>query len=285
MILSFHPCFAADHQIILGSRKLNEEDTAHIQRAEVVILPQTCPRKLYEMCKKSSARIFPNYDNRFQYEGKIGQSRLFEKLNYPHPATISWTSVTAFRDALEKKPQVIYPFPYLIKTDHGHETKGVFLIKDRESLKAAMGRIDILERSGIKGFIVQELIASEGNVLRVVMLDQKMISYWKRPLSPDQIITSAATGAIIDKKWRADLRLKGETHARKFSSETGINLAAIDFVFQIREPDPQPLFLEINYYFGRRGLGGSENYYRLLRDTIQDWLKANGFNPKSVTLL
>ena len=26
MILSFHPCFTADHQIILGDRPLNEKD-------------------------------------------------------------------------------------------------------------------------------------------------------------------------------------------------------------------------------------------------------------------
>jgi len=285
MILSFHPCFAADHQIILGSRKPNEEDMAYIQQSEAVLLPQTCSLKLYEMCKKSSARIFPNYDKRFQYEGKIGQSRLFRKFNYPHPETIQWPSVTVFRNALEKRQNDVPLFPYLIKSDYGHETEGVYLIENRKSLNAAMDRLDILERSGYRGFIVQELVASEGNILRVVILDQKMISYWKRPIRPDQIITSTATGARIDKDWRADLRLKGETHARKFSSEMEINLAAIDFAFPMREPDPQPLFLEINYYFGRRGLGGSENYYRLLLDTIRNWLKLNGFNPKSVTLL
>ncbi|MBW1799671.1 MAG: hypothetical protein JRJ85_02970 [Deltaproteobacteria bacterium] len=285
MILSFHPCFAADHQIILGSRGLNEEDTAHIQRAEVVILPQTCPRKLYEMCKKFSALIFPNYDKRFQYEGKIGQSRLFKICHYPHPETTPWTSVTRFRISLEKRQNPMPPFPYLIKTDHGHETEGVYLIENRESLNVALDRLEISERSGRGGFIVQELVASEGNVLRAVILDQRVISYWKRPLKPGQIITSAATGARIDGAWRADLRMKGETHARNFSSDTGTNLAAIDFVFPLREADPQPLFLEINYYFGRRGLGGSENYYRLLRDAIRDWLKRNGFNPNSVTLL
>ena len=37
-----------------------------------------------------------------------------------------------------------------------------------------------------------------------------------------------------------------------------------------------PLFLEINYYFGRRGLGGSERYYALLVSEIIKWIKSLG---------
>jgi len=32
------------------------------------------------------------------------------------------------------------------------------------------------------------------------------------------------------------------------------------------------LFLEINYFFGRKGLGGSEAYYKLLQQEIDRWI-------------
>jgi len=77
MILSFHPCFADDIQIILKDRDLNSDDLALIREAEVIILPQSCKFDLYQACKNSSALIFPNYEARFEYPGKIGQSLLF----------------------------------------------------------------------------------------------------------------------------------------------------------------------------------------------------------------
>jgi ribosomal protein S6--L-glutamate ligase len=31
--------------------------------------------------------------------------------------------------------------------------------------------------------------------------------------------------------------------------------------------------LEINYFFGRRGLGGSEPFYRIFTEEVDKWLK------------
>jgi ribosomal protein S6--L-glutamate ligase len=31
--------------------------------------------------------------------------------------------------------------------------------------------------------------------------------------------------------------------------------------------------LEINYFFGRRGLGGSDAYYKVLKREIQNWIE------------
>jgi ribosomal protein S6--L-glutamate ligase len=43
-------------------------------------------------------------------------------------------------------------------------------------------------------------------------------------------------------------------------------------LFNAEEERPQPLFLEINWIFGRRGLGGSEGFYRILIPEIHRWL-------------
>ena len=285
MILSFHPCFVADQQIILGSRRLDEEDRALIREAKIILLPQTCSLSLYQACKTGSPHLFPNYDIRFQYPGKVGQHLLFKKFKCLQPETIPWPTVEAFRRADKGKPDFPHRMPFLLKRNRGHEGEGITLISDMDTLKTSLENLSRLETSGSKGFVSQELIPSGGNALRVVIMGGRSISYWKRPLDPGQMITTLSRGARIDISWRKDLMEKGEEAARKFSLITGINLAAVDFVFSLDEPEPTPYFLEINYYFGRRGLGGSGNYYRLLFQTIREWIKEQGLDPERVRLV
>ena len=85
--------------------------------------------------------------------------------------------------------------------------------------------------------------------------------------------------------WRPDLQEEGKSQVLILSSKTGINLAAMDFVFSLVDAPAKALFLEINYYFGRKGLGGSLRYYQLLFKAIQEWLGEEGLDPTAVTLL
>ena len=93
MILSLHPCFVADHQIIQGSRDLSSDELSLINNARVIILPQSCSEELYRLCSESGALLFPSYETRFEYQGKTGQSILFKKAGLPHPETMQWDSV------------------------------------------------------------------------------------------------------------------------------------------------------------------------------------------------
>jgi len=285
MILSFHPCFVGDRQIILGDRRLNSEDLSLIHQADVIILPQSCAFWLYEACKKSSALLFPSYDKRFEYPGKMGQSLLFKEVNSPHPETKRWCSVGEYKKAHPERGRFPHQPPFLIKADKSHEAEGIHLITDEATLEASLNNLILLEKSGFAGFITQELIASGGNVLRVVILGRTFFTYWKRPQNREIIINTISRGAKIDTEWRPDLQKIGKAFAGEFSTNTGINVAAIDFVFPISDPDPQPQFLEVNYYFGRRGLGGSVNYYHLLHEAIKEWLDEKGFDPRSVSLV
>ena len=283
MILSFNPIIKADHQIILGSRKINDGDHNFIRKADAIILPQSCSEELYLVTKDSSALIFPDYATRFRYPGKIGQNNLFSEKGCPHPKTKTWNSVTEFKEIC--KGSFPHEAPFIIKANMSHEAEGIHVIKDHESFKSAIDHIGALEKSGFMGFVSQELVQSEGNVLRIVIMGKELISYWKRPENSDQIITSAGLGARIDKEWREDLQKKGREQVKIFSKNADINLAAIDIIFPIREDDPQPLFLEINYYFGRRGLGGSFNYYKMLFRNIKSWLIDNGLYAGSIALV
>ena len=67
MILSFHPCFDADVNVVLGSRLLSADDLDLIGQADAVIMPQARPEEIYEACSRANLRLFPNYDARFRY--------------------------------------------------------------------------------------------------------------------------------------------------------------------------------------------------------------------------
>lgn len=281
MILSFHPCFTADHQIILGARSLNAEDRRLIQSAHAVILPQGRVEGVFHECQDSGTPMFPNYEMRQAYPGKVGQSRLFQAFQLPHPRTFRWERV----EALKKVPKPPHEFPFVVKDNRSHEAQGVFVVNNSESLEAALGFLGLKEGVENKGLVTQDFVASGGNVLRAVIMGNQILTYWKRPASPGQVITTISKGALIDHEWRPELQEKGKNQARLLAKRTGINLAAVDFVFPLSEAAPEPLFLEINYYFGRRGLGGMDAYYRLLFRAIQDWLRTIDLNPTAVEFI
>ena len=77
MIVSFHSIFEADTNIICAGRAPNATDLAAIKAAKAVILNQGCSRSLYEAARANCPNVFPNYDAKFNYPGKIGQNGIF----------------------------------------------------------------------------------------------------------------------------------------------------------------------------------------------------------------
>lgn len=285
MILSFHPCLIADHQVILGPRDLEPRDVDFIHRAEAILLPQTCPEPLYRACEASGAHIFPNYALRFAYPGKVGQTRLFRASDLPHPETRIWPSTAALRADFREKGSFPHAPPFLVKTDMDHEGEGIRIVRNARGLEAAQ---EFLERGGkdqTRQFLTQEIVATDGNVLRTVMIGKKVWTYWKRPAHPEELVTTVSRGGWIDFVWRRDLQEKGRQTAERLYRELGLNLAAVDLVFSFLETDPEPRILEINYAFGRRGLGGSPAFYRLLFGAVCAWLEENGLDPGAITLV
>jgi len=266
MILSFHPCFTADKNIICAGRKAGKSDLEEIRTADAVILPQGCREDLYKMARDNCRNVFPNYDARFKYPGKTGQILLFQKTETVHPATRIYASVSSLHTP--------FAYPFVLKLDWGGEGETVYLIKTKAGLKKAFNKAGEFERTGQKGFMLQEYINSGNRSLRVAVIGQKFISYWRVQKDPDGFYSGLSHGAEID--FDSDKRLISiaEERVRAFCGKTGINLAGFDLLFSSEKDDNEPLFLEINYFFGRKGLGGSEKYYRILNGEIKKWLKS-----------
>jgi len=116
----------------------------------------------------------------------------------------------------------------------------------------------------------QEYIPSQNRDLRVAVIGQKMISYWRVQKDTEKFCSNLSKGAVIDRDSDPDLQAKGIDAVRAFCEKTGINLAGFDLLFSHDEP----LFIEINYFFGRQGLGGSERFYDILTQEIGKWINS-----------
>ncbi|MEN8199826.1 MAG: glutathione synthase, partial [Thermodesulfobacteriota bacterium] len=115
-------------------------------------------------------------------------------------------------------------------------------------------------------------IPTDGRSLRVVVIGQSYYSYW-RVASEDQFYTNLARGATIDHELFPHLQDKAVQEVKAFCGKSGVNLAGFDFLFSTtEEAPPPPLFLEINYCFRTKGLGGPDRYLDLLTAGIRKWL-------------
>ncbi|MEJ5360096.1 MAG: hypothetical protein WHT06_15660 [Desulfobacterales bacterium] len=243
-----------------------------MRAAHAVILPQGCTAELHRAARKSCARIFPNYDARFRYPGKSGQIALFRALRLPHPKTVVLRSVRKFPAGLDI-PQPTRRSPLVFKCDWGGEGETVFLLSSRRQLAARLRWAERLEAGGQRGFLLQEFVPCGHRSLRVVVIGDRRVAYWRTQDDAAEFRASLAAGARIDRRSDPALRRRGEDLVARLCRLTGINLAGIDLVFDERENPPAPLLLEINYCFGRTGIGGSTGFYRLLREAARRWLR------------
>jgi ribosomal protein S6--L-glutamate ligase len=274
MIVSFHPLFTADKNIICAGRPPNAEDLASIKAAAAVILPQGCSQALYEMAQSNCDCVFPNYAARFAYPGKIGQIKLFRKAGVGHPASEVFKSAAIFhRKYAEISQKFALALPLVFKFDWGGEGDTVFRIDSMAALNDLLVKAAAYEKSGQRGFLIQEYIPDQNKTLRVVIIGRRAMSYWRVRQATDSFRDNLAKGAVIDAEAEPLRQQIAKAFVKEFCSKTGINLAGFDVIFSSKTDKPAPMLLEINYFFGRKGLGGSAAYYRILQAEIRRWLK------------
>jgi ribosomal protein S6--L-glutamate ligase len=280
MIVSFHPLFEADKNIICAGREPNAGDLAAVKAARAVILPQGCRQPLYEMATGNCKHVFPDYDVRFDYPGKIGQIRLFQKNGTAHPHAEIFQAVNDFQQQYGENPRdIAFEWPCVFKFDWGGEGETVYLMNSSDDLKQALQRAAHFEHSGQKGFLLQEYVPTEGKTLRVVIIGKTLISYWRIQENTDAFISNVSGGARIDAVSEPERQKVAKAFVKNLCNKTGINLAGFDVIFAPVKAYIKPLMLEINYFFGRRGLGGSDAYYEILKREIHIWL-ANALSGK-----
>ena len=242
-----------------------------IQKARAIILPQTVEKELYHLCKKLCPHVFPDYDLRFQWEGKVGDTLAFWAFNIKHPHTLIFPKVETLlgdHPHMDHKIPELPEFPFVLKGAQGGEGAQVWLIKSSIDLEERLQTLLQYELQGSSGFIIQEYLPSLERDLRVVVIGSQIVSYWRK--APG-FFHNIAQGGEVDAESDPELQAIGREKVRQFCQWSNINLAAFDLVFSSEREEP--IFLEINYTFGRTGLGGSEKFYNLLRDVVEQWLQ------------
>ncbi|MDH3568222.1 MAG: ATP-grasp domain-containing protein, partial [Desulfobacteraceae bacterium] len=264
---------------LCAGRKPVTDDLSAMLAADAIILPQGCHESLYTMARSNCKHVFPNFDAKFKYKGKIGQIQLFQKTNTAYPRTETYLNMNAFSihyGGSPKKP--IFDFPFVFKFDWGGDGDHVYLVQSAENFSKVLQIAKKYEHSGQKGFIIQEYIPANKRSLRVVVIGQTIVSYWRVQRNTDHFLSNVAKGAMIDYDTEPDLQKTAIKSVKNFCSQTRINLAGFDILFSSQAKVKTPLFLEINYFFGRQGLGGSEKFYDLLIKEIMKWIESLGLS-------
>lgn len=277
MILSFHPCYTGDRNRLCAGRDPDETDRRLMRAAKAVILPQGCRKTLFEAARASCPRVFPDYTARFAWPDKTGQARLFSQLGVAHPKTAVFDRVADFRPRFgpDRLPAGLC-FPVVFKANGAGEGDNVWRAGDPKDLERLLVQAAQWEATGQHGFILQQYVETGGRSLRVAVVGKRVVSYWRLQPATGDFRASASRGAVIDHNSDPELRAAAEDQVNRFCAKTGINLAGFDLLFSRDAPSAAPLFLEINYFFGRRGLGGSEVFYALLCNEIDRWVAEAG---------
>ncbi len=278
-ILSYNLCIEAEQNLIWNTRAKEEQHTAFLRNARAVILPQGCSERLYRLSCENCHAVFPDYRARFQYPGKTGQAALFKKHAVPHPRTNVYKDL---REWAAEGGRDVCTFPSVFKLSWGGEGSNVALLQKESDLNHWLKKAADSEETGQKGFLIQEYIPADGRSLRVVVIGERYYSYWR--IAPtkhkegqqdlaERFYSNLAKGAEIDRNFMPERQEAAVQALRSFCQQTHINLAGVDFIFSEEETEPEPLFLEINYCFRCKGIGGHDKYVGYLTDAIREWLR------------
>jgi ribosomal protein S6--L-glutamate ligase len=173
-----------------------------------------------------------------------------------------------------------FDIPFVFKFNWGGDGDHVYLIQSAEDFSRVLQIAGEYENSGQKGFIIQEYIPANNRSLRVVVIGRTIVSYWRIQSDTDHFLSNVAKGAMIDYDSDIDLQKAAIESVKHFCSQTRINLAGFDILFSFQSEVKTPLFLEINYFFGRQGLGGSDKFYDILTKEIIKWIESIGLSLK-----
>lgn len=116
--------------------------------------------------------------------------------------------------------------------------------------------------------LLQEWVHNQGMDLRVVIVGELTESYFR--IGNGGFYNNVAQGGRIDHDIFPDKQILGRKMSRTLVQAAGIDVAGLDIMFSAHSP---PLFIEINFLFGRKGIGGRLGYDRLFWQAVQTWMQ------------
>lgn len=238
-----------------------------IRSARGVVLPRGVTEKRYRKITAMARDWFPNLDGRYAYPGKTTQSLLFRRLKVRHPTTFVYPDSQKLMDA--EKGILPLDYPFVLKGDLGGGGSAVFPVTSRNNLLDGLNRLPA-ERP----VLIQQWVKHGGMDLRVVVVGARTASYFR--VGGGNFYNNACRGGRIHPEIFPELQQSGLGAVASFCRLSGINLAGFDLMFPDSGP---PVFVEINYNFGRKGLGGTPGFRELFREAVELWKCGEAYPP------
>ncbi|HDD45330.1 MAG TPA: ATP-grasp domain-containing protein [Candidatus Desulfofervidus auxilii] len=268
MILSFYQMVKGDVSFRLPQGMFSPEQISLMKQAKCIILPPICRSVHYWFCKKF-APVFPCMDTRFHFPGKVGHIFLFELAGIPYPPTKVYHGLEEFKKR-QAEGEKLFEYPFVVKWSKGGGGVFVHLVKNKKELFYILEQFRGYEKKG-PSFIIQPYIEHDHCDLRVVVIGNRFLTYWRCQQTPGEFRSNVSRGARIFYNLNPKLEQKAISLTKKLCQKTGINLAAMDIMFS---KDKKPFFLEINYGFGVHGLGGFQRYKEILNEEVKTWINS-----------
>ncbi|QJA06011.1 glutathione synthase [Thermosulfurimonas marina] len=262
IVVSFNPWVDGERNFFQFTG-LTEEVLSALAEARAVIFPQTVSPELYYFVRRLGKPVFPQYDLRFTFPGKIGQILLFRALGLPHPRSLCIPRICAFGPHPGAAEIPLPEPPFVVKGNHGHEGREVFLVRNPEDWEEALARLRSWEASGRYGFLLQEYLEFPYD-LRVVVLGKKRLPFWREGGFRRNLAQEGRPVPCPD----PEIEARALEVVEALVEKTGFNLVAVDLLFR----EGIPLLNELNFVFGLRLLGGEAAFRHYLEEAVREFL-------------
>lgn len=232
-----------------------------LRKAAGVLMPKYFSPIRYRQVAELAPNHFPRLGPRYLYRGKASQIRLFRAHDLPHPRTLIYDHPLQL---LQARSRPGLPFePCVLKGDRGGGGSAVFPIHSWSELEQ---KIQLLPEN--EPVLLQEWVHNHGMDLRVVIVGEMTESYFR--IGNGGFYNNVAQGGRIDHDLFPEKQTRGRRMARSLVQAAGIDVAGLDIMFPVHG---SPLFIEINFLFGRKGIGGRLGYDRLFGQAVQTWMQ------------
>jgi ribosomal protein S6--L-glutamate ligase len=225
----------------------SREDRDQIRKADIIYYPTTFYADLFNAIGKNT---FPSYHTYKCVQDKIKQTALFNLLNIPHPRTRVYYGTRQKRTITDH-----FGFPFIAKIPRGSARgRGVFLIRDRESLEQYIARNSVA--------YVQDYIPIDRDI-RVVVIGRRVVhAYWRiAPAGDFRSNVSIGASICLDHVPPAALKLAAHTAQACGWDDVGIDVCQCDGDFYV---------LEANMKYGREGFRRAGIDYTRLMEAMID---------------
>ncbi len=260
--VSFRPEIPLDVNLPAFTLAEDPAVRALLSGAAGVLLPNYVAPWRYGSLVACCRRWFPRLGAQFDYCGKTRQAVLFSQLRVRHPETRIFQSPEHLR-AFVGEQELPWAFPFVLKGDTGGGGSSVFPVRELGDLLRGLTRLP-----SDKPLLIQRWVDHGGMDLRVVVYGARAISYFR--IGDGQFYNNVCRGGRIDYEIHPDLQAKGVSAVQELCRRAAIDVAGFDLMF----PDSgDPVFIEINFHFGRKGLGGTKGHRKHIEEAVQEWRK------------